>query len=346
MTGQAQNNVTNVKYNRTCLHLRHLFDIKKLPFFLVTLALFSQFIGIRTVEAREQLTITESLIQLTQDFDLVYYGEIHSIPEQSELLQEYLRSSMQKNTFSAIATEFVLASMNDQFQAYLTSPTAGVGSEEESLFFAEIRAAGYIWTSREADRNTLRTYRLYKLTNPGTKICGIDHDLPDRVSPEVPLQVWQSLSESLKILVRRVSRLTDHDIVNPEKFSLREAAMAQSIERCLVGADRAFIHAGNAHTSILVRDYDTNVNFQNMHGYLSDLLPQLSRVSIFNSISPESFDTYSFYTRSYRELGLQQPAIFSLYDLQNSSTTSPLHSFDGRNRADFYILGIAETEGF
>lgn len=316
---------------------------RQILFFLLQLLTSLQFTFADLALANEQLSAPEQLIQVTRGFDLVAYGEIHSIPEQAEFLQEYLLLSTKSHTFSALATEFVLASMNSQFQAYLTSPSAEIDSQEERHFFSEIRKAGYIWINTEADRNTLRAYRLYKLANPDTKICGIDHNISDHVSSETNSQIWHSFSAALKNLVRTVSGLSDSDILDPSKFSLREAAMAQSTVDCIQGASRAFIHAGGGHTKVLVRDDDTNVNFQNMFGYVSELLPQLSRVSVFNSTSSDSLGAYRFYRRIYQELHLQQPTVFSLSDLQSSQGASLVDRFDGRSRADFYILGVSPS---
>jgi hypothetical protein len=293
--------------------------------------------------AGQSQPVVQQVIAKTQTADIVFWGEIHEIREQSQLLQNFIDSTA--GTFDAVVTEYVFAEENETFQAYLNDPQATSSSEAESNFFTSLSKLGLIWARTEPTRDTYRALWRLKQSHPATKICGIDRRYSIHSTPEFKQKIWNSAPAEVRDYVLKMSRLPEDQVVAGGGGDLiREIGMAMSTYECIKDSKRALVHSGAYHGSTPGR-YPLAFDWRPLSTYLSMVMPSRKIATIYNTLNsndPGQDDEVAF-TKVFRLSGLKSASLMTNKELTPYRKLLDKKAHDGTMSSyrmwDFYIVG-------
>jgi hypothetical protein len=206
----------------------------------------------------------QSLLPLLSPTRVVYYGEEHYSQTHHDPLYQTLDQAVREGRLDTFATEYVPAEAQPQFTAYLTSPTAGPGSDEEEQFFRLLRGEWNVeWPDFERNRLFFRHLRELQLKHGDKlRICGVDYQDPkeirnqfnddDTTGPGLRahiLGIYRQLPPELLARIQSVTGQSLDELARSGETYYREAMMGKNIAECVRGSAKgSLVHMGNLHT--------------------------------------------------------------------------------------------------
>lgn len=201
---------------------------------------------------------------LFENIDIVFYGENHFTDTHLDPVLETLEAGLAAGKIDTFATEYVPGDLNEDFQRYLSSPTATPNSTEESEFFSKIDDRGLMWPQMKRNRDFYRRLRELKLEySEDLKICGVDFQQPVGFrsnDSNLNLRMTQFYTELPERLINRLLELSGEesisDLVKDGDSYFREARIALNTQRCFGESRRGIAHLGAFHTHAVKTQMD------------------------------------------------------------------------------------------
>lgn len=285
--------------------------------------------------------VSKDLVRLAGQNQILIYGESHQLRDARYILMQVLAEGVSAGIIDGFATEYVSEEFEEDFQAYLTQPDAGVGTEAEKAFFAKI-SKEFVWTKDEVNLQFYRYLRALKLVHPNLKICGLDVTVSK--DPVVRAERFRRFSPLLLQTAQKVFGHTTEEMIATGYNYDREPLMAQRAVECLRNAKHGLVHMGAFH-SYSAR-FKSDTGWEPTSYFMRVLRPSISIPSILTAmrISGQSDHwLFNMTDKAHFLVHAKNPAQINLVRATTLNTEArKALVFEGRSFAegwDYFIFG-------